>query len=490
MTRVGNLLVRAALAALLLAPLGWAQEEDRPALGVARVSLTNGDVTIRRGDSGDWIQAPVNTPVVEGDRIATGAASRAEVQLDHSNLLRLNESSEVHMANLGNKQFRVQVERGVVSYSELRGGEADVDLETPLVAVRPGKNGRYRVEVIGQDLVRIIVRKGQAEVASAQGIETLKQGRMMVVRRGAEKSDGALEFAIEKAEPKDNWDEFNERRDKSLQKSESYRKLSSSIYGAEDLDDAGRWQYVSGYGNSWFPTVSAGWAPYRSGRWTWVDYYGWTWVSYERWGWAPYHYGRWFPPRAPRLGLVSGIVLRPSLLAAGVGRLLRLRALRRRARLQLWVRFRTRPSLRLQSLRLDSAGSGRALQPLVRPAPRRGATQLRLRRQQRQHLQQLPQRAAPQRGVGDSRRSIRERTGRHAAEPASVAVAGGGPDARPTADRALGRKPWPECVAYRLPARLGEFELGDAFLHHESRPRNRATSVVPEAAGARGRLGA
>ena len=170
MTRVGNLLVRAALAALLLAPLGWAQEEDRPALGVARVSLTNGDVTIRRGDSGDWIQAPVNTPVVEGDRIATGAASRAEVQLDYSNLLRLNESSEVHMANLGNKQFRVQVERGVVSYSELRGGEADVDIETPLVAVRPGKNGRYRVEVIGQDLVRIIVRKGQAEVASAQDL--------------------------------------------------------------------------------------------------------------------------------------------------------------------------------------------------------------------------------------------------------------------------------------------------------------------------------
>ena len=294
MTRVGTPMVRAALAAFLMASLGWAQEEDRPALGVARVSLTNGDVTIRRGDSGDWIQAPVNTPLVEGDRIASGAASRTEVQLDSSNLLRLNESTEVHMANLGNRQFRLQVERGVVTYGELRGGEADIDIETPLVAVRPGKNGRYRVEVVGQDLVRIIVREGEAQIASAQGVETLKRGRMMVVRRGAEKLDGAPEFAIEKAPPKDNWDEFNERRDKHLEKSDSYRKLSRSIYGAEDLDQAGRWHYVSGYGNSWFPSVSAGWAPYRHGRWTWVGHYGWTWLSYEPWGWAPYHYGRWF----------------------------------------------------------------------------------------------------------------------------------------------------------------------------------------------------
>ncbi len=290
MTRAGNGIIRASLAALLLASLGSAQEEDRPALGVARVSLTNGDVTIRRGDSGDWIQASVNTPLVEGDRIATGRASRAEVQLDYSNLLRLYESSEVNIANLSNRQFRVQVERGTVTYSELRGGEADVDVETPLVAVRPGKNGRYRIEVRGKDFVRVIVRKGEAEVASSQGVETLKQGRMMVVRRGAE----GPEFAIEKADPKDDWDEFNQRRDKSLQKSESYRKLSRSIYGAEDLDDAGSWQYVSGYGNSWFPRVSYGWAPYRHGRWTWIDYYGWSWQSYERWGWAPYHYGRWF----------------------------------------------------------------------------------------------------------------------------------------------------------------------------------------------------
>ena len=70
--------------------------------------------------------------------------------------------------------------------------------------------------------------------------------------------------------------------------------MNSDVYGVEDLDDHGRWQYVSGYGYSWFPRVSAGWAPYRHGRWSWLDYYGWSWVGYEPWGWAPYHYGRWY----------------------------------------------------------------------------------------------------------------------------------------------------------------------------------------------------
>ena len=277
--------------ALLLPPAGWAQQ-DGPALGVARVSLTNGDVTLRRGESGDWVQAQVNSPLAEGDSIAAGPGSRAEVQLDYSNLLRLGPETEVHMANLENRQYRVQVERGVVTYSELRGGEADVDIETPLVAVRPGKNGRYRVEVHGDGEVWVIVRQGTAEVASPVGVEVLKKGKRMIIRAGQEKDES--EFIITKATLRDEWDEWNERRDKSLRKSESYRYVSRSIYGAEDLDDHGHWNYVPRYGNCWFPSVSYGWAPYRYGVWRYIDHYGWTWVSREPWGWAPYHYGRWF----------------------------------------------------------------------------------------------------------------------------------------------------------------------------------------------------
>ena len=265
-------------------------QETGPALGVARLSLAKGDVTVQRGESGDSIQATVNMPLVEADILTAGLASRAEVQLDYSNFLRLNELSEVRLANLGHRTFRIQLERGVVTYSELRGGDADVDIETPLAAVRPEKNGRYRVEVVGLDRVTVTVRKGRAEVASANGRETVKSGQRMIVRKG----DQGIEFQVAKADPKDDWDLWNIKRDRQLRTSKAYSYVHRSVYGVEDLDGHGRWVYVPSYGRCWFPSVSVGWAPYRYGRWIWMDFYGWTWVSHDPWGWAPYHYGRWF----------------------------------------------------------------------------------------------------------------------------------------------------------------------------------------------------
>jgi hypothetical protein len=276
-------------AALIVPRLDAQASEEGPALGVARVSLTNGDVTLRRGDSGDWVQATVNSPLVEGDTIATGPGSRTEVQLDYSNLVRLNQNTEATMASLGNRAYRVQLARGVLTYAELRGGDADVDIETPHVAVRPQKNGSYRVEVLG-DETAVTVRSGEAQVASPQGVERLRSGRTMLVRGVGDD----VEFRIVDADPRDDWDQWNERRDDILKKSDSYRYLSRSINGGEDLDHHGHWRHVSGYGYSWFPTVTVGWAPYRHGNWVWLDYYGWTWHSYEPWGWAPYHYGRWY----------------------------------------------------------------------------------------------------------------------------------------------------------------------------------------------------
>ncbi len=286
-----RIFVIASLCAVLSGPFLWAQRSDSgPALGVARISLARSDVVVQRGESGDSIQARPNLPLVEGDYLTTGPGSRAEVQLDYSNLLRLDQHSSVRLASLGNRSFLIQIERGTVTYSELRGGDADVDIETPLVAVRPQKHGRYRVEVASVDEVIVTARQGSAEVASADGGETLKEGQRMIVRGGGP----GVEFQVARAIPKDAWDRWNERRDRQLTKSNVYANVNRSIYGAEDLDPYGRWVHVPRYGRCWFPSVTVGWAPYRHGRWVWLDYYGWSWVSYDPWGWAPYHYGRWF----------------------------------------------------------------------------------------------------------------------------------------------------------------------------------------------------
>ena len=285
---------RAAVLGALLAvtgsvPLG-AQEDPGAGRGVARISLINGDVSVRRGDSGDWVAAAPNAPLVVDDRIATGSGSRAEVQFDSANLVRLAQDSEVRFTELSNRRYLMQVPHGTVSFSVLRNSDAYVEVSTPAVSVRPQVRGEYRVSVREDGSVEVTARSGEVEVYTPRGVERVRAGTTMEVR-GTESDP---EFQIVAAIPRDEWDQWNEQRDQNLERSQSYRYVSRDVYGVEDLDSYGSWVDVPGYGYCWRPVVVAGWAPYRMGRWSWIDYYGWSWVSYDPWGWAPYHYGRWF----------------------------------------------------------------------------------------------------------------------------------------------------------------------------------------------------
>ena len=96
-----------------------AQEQEnqpkasQPSSGVARISLIHGDVSTQRGDSGDWAAAALNQPIVSSDKVSTGVDSRAEVQLDPANILRLGDSTLASVAGLSRTQIQVQVERGL-----------------------------------------------------------------------------------------------------------------------------------------------------------------------------------------------------------------------------------------------------------------------------------------------------------------------------------------------------------------------------------------
>ena len=285
--------VTAILAATLSFPLRAQDDaEDDPSRGVARISLINGDVSVRRGDTGEFVAAAINSPVIALDRVVTGVNSRAEIQLDYANYMRLADDAEVRLSQLEYRRYQVQVARGLVTYSVLRDSDAQVEIATPALSVRPVKRGVYRINVRSDGTTEITVRKGEVEIFTPQGSERLKSGRTMLARG----TDANPEVQVASAGGRDGWDEWNDHRNSDLERSQndSYRYVSRDVYGAEDLYGQGDWVYSAPYGYVWAPRVAAGWAPYRYGRWTWMDWYGWSWVSYDPWGWAPYHYGRWF----------------------------------------------------------------------------------------------------------------------------------------------------------------------------------------------------
>ncbi len=258
--------------------------------GVARLSLMRGNVSVRQGESGELSAGVMNAPLLKEDAVLTGDQSYAEVQFDAVNMVRIAQNSEVRFGEVQYHNYALQVAAGTATYRMLRDGDFLVELSLPQVSVRPLHAGTYRVSVLPDGTTEIRVLSGDAEVYSAHGSEKLAAAQMMLVR-GTENDP---EYQILSSPMPDEWDRWNDRRDAELNRSVSQRYVSPDIYGTEELDANGNWQYDPAYGNVWVPNVDADWAPYREGRWDYEPYYGWTWISYDPFGWAPYHYGRWY----------------------------------------------------------------------------------------------------------------------------------------------------------------------------------------------------
>jgi hypothetical protein len=140
-------------AALLLGSFAQlrAQDADAPdpedlRRGVARISLVNGEVSVRRGDSGEWVAAAVNAPLMTQDRVATGPNSRVEIQFDAANVLRAGGNAEVRMGQLEYGKYQMnwrvngELQRGAAEHRQRR-------VAAPSVSVRPSKQGMYRIVV-------------------------------------------------------------------------------------------------------------------------------------------------------------------------------------------------------------------------------------------------------------------------------------------------------------------------------------------------------
>ena len=261
-----------------------------PNRGVARISLLNGDVSVRRGDSKDVVAASLNAPVMVQDSLLTSSSSRAELQFDPGTMLRVGANSEVHVANLDNRNYQLELAIGTITLRVLR-ADSQAEIDTPSVAVRPLSPGTYRITVRDDGSSEITVREGEAEIASANGTQRLGAAQTMLARGKPQEA----EFQTVTASQTDAWDKWNLDRDHAFEGSRSAQYVGPDVPGTEELDNNGRWVADQNYGQVWTPNVvDPNWAPYRNGDWTWEDYYGWTWVSADPWGWAPYHYGRWF----------------------------------------------------------------------------------------------------------------------------------------------------------------------------------------------------
>src|SRR6266853_5311261 len=86
-----------------------------PGHGVARISVLNGEVSVKRGDSGDMVASAINAPMQPQDHLLTGAESRAEIQFDNANMLRVGSNSDIRIAGMDNGTYQIQIGIGTVT---------------------------------------------------------------------------------------------------------------------------------------------------------------------------------------------------------------------------------------------------------------------------------------------------------------------------------------------------------------------------------------
>src|SRR6266446_2583079 len=154
----------------------WADDHpaDDASRGVARISFLNGDVSVRRGDSGEIVAAAINVPLVLQDSLLTGSGATAEIQFDSANMIRLGHNSEVRLTALAYHTAQMQVANGTVTFRVLRDSDARMEIDTPQVSVRPTTLGSYRITIGEDGTSEVAVRSGVADIFTPRGAEPLR----------------------------------------------------------------------------------------------------------------------------------------------------------------------------------------------------------------------------------------------------------------------------------------------------------------------------
>ena len=277
-----------------LLAVGAARAEDDPPGRVGRVAELRGQAWMLEDGQREWFDLQRNRPVTTGDRIATDADARVELQIG-STTVRLDGRSELEIQRLDDDRIDLALISGTAAV-RIREPEVmrEFSLQSGELSFIPRSTGLFRIDST-QRGSQAAVLSGALQ-ASGHGIQVdLRSGQRAEL--WLDPADGRLQSAWS-ALPDDDFQRyvlFEDGREQARSNAYAQRgTLSPEMTGSGELDQYGGWQQHPEYGPIWAPTtVAVDWAPYRYGHWVSIRPWGWTWVDDAPWGFAPFHYGRW-----------------------------------------------------------------------------------------------------------------------------------------------------------------------------------------------------
>jgi len=259
---------------------------------VARVSFVAGAVSLLAADTDEWVDATLNRPLTNGDKLWVDRDARAELQVGTATI-HLDENTGFSFVALDDDVLQANLSDGAMAI-EVRSIDPHerIEIDTPNATVVLPQAGDYTIstEAAG-DRTIVNAHAGEAIVSGADQHEFIVAANQQGVFTGNQELS-AETVQIGGRGPFETW---AYQRNHAETGSVAARYVAPGVVGYQDLDAYGSWAYEPEYGQVWQPTtlIYTDWAPYRYGRWTWIQPWGWTWIDDAPWGFAPFHYGRW-----------------------------------------------------------------------------------------------------------------------------------------------------------------------------------------------------
>jgi peroxiredoxin len=258
----------------------------------ARLGELDGKTEIQIHAADPWQEGRRNVPLPQSARIQTAAGSHAEIELDDGSVARMTPETLLELSDYtrlsgGQRVTLVSLDHGMAYFTGQAGRQDALMLAVPGAQVTVERGARVRIEA-AEPWSQIAVIEGKVRFASPSAELDLTEGEMARV----DPANRAKFYLYREITPYDS-DRWSEGRDKLLASAVSSIHVPDLHYGVQDLDTAGEWIDLEGFGTIWKPKIGDGWAPFRDGKWVWYDDLGFTWVGNDAWGWLPYHYGRW-----------------------------------------------------------------------------------------------------------------------------------------------------------------------------------------------------
>src|SRR5881296_2942854 len=212
---------------------------------IARLSLIEGHVSFQHSQEVEWSAASINMALQPADRIYTGEDGRAEIQFDDGSVMRLAAKTDIEILSLTDELIQVRILIGLSTLSVQ--SSVNFEINTPAAAFNTARKGVYRIDVNENGDTDAIVRKGILDAANNKFSRRIESGDLLHVTTGAEGTE-----TLSRYEARDEWDEWNDRRNADLLAYESRKYLPDyASVGANDLDRYGRWISVDDYGPAW-----------------------------------------------------------------------------------------------------------------------------------------------------------------------------------------------------------------------------------------------